>query len=176
MKLKILCLVVLCFAITGSSEARKKNRKRNKADLVLIEAYTQRTLPGVRRAIPPPAMTHFIAVWVGVSYPDAFLWRADTGLLTCSVTKAHKIANKTRYTPPGIEYYTEKVDPKDIRKGDTLDIVPLQITSAVPGHLHMDAGARNTLYYKILIPTITGDEWFSFHIDSIGRKRDIAMP
>ena len=157
MKLKMLCLVVLCIAISGSSEARRKNKKKNKADLILVEAYTQRTLPGVRRATPPPATTHIIVVWEGVSYPEAFLWRADTGLLTCSVAKAHKIVNKARNVPPGIEYYTEKAEAKDISKGDTLDIVPLPITSAAPDHLHLDAGARNTLYYKMLHPkTIAG--------------------
>src|ERR1700733_15377049 len=119
MKLKIVCLVVLCFAICGSTEARKKNKKKSKVDIVLVEAYTQRTLPGVRCATPPPATTHIIIVWEDMNfYPESFLWIQDTGLVyTCNFAKAHKVVEKSFRIPQGMDYITEQIKGGDVHKG-----------------------------------------------------------
>ncbi len=172
MKLKIVCLVVLCFAIIGSTEARKKNKKKPKTCFQLVEAYSQRTIPGVRRATIPPAAIHFIIVWEGPLYPDAFFWRADTGLIPCNIVKAHKVVNKSTMFQPGRDYYAELVKKEAIQKGDTLDIIPMQVgrpksADSIP----VTDGIKNTLFFKR-----GSGNWESFHVDTIARKRDIVMP
>ncbi len=169
----LLCLFVFVFAVSYTAHAKKRSKKKHEVYLDMVEAYSQRTIPGIRRASPLPAVLHFIIVWEGPQYPDAFFWRADTGLLACNIAKAHKmINNKPRLTPPGREYYTQLVAKELIKKGDTLDIVPMpSVNKKDTNGIPVTADTKNSLFFRT-----GGPEWRSFHIDTIIKKRDITMP
>ena len=162
----LLCIIVLSFVVNGIVLAKKKAEKKY---VTLIEAYSQRNLPGVRRATPPPPTFHFIIVWEDRQYPDAFFWRADTGLFACYVAKAHKTLNKV---PRGVVYNTEKIALSEIHKGDTLDVFLLpHIRSANTVGMQVDDSVKNTLFF-----TTAGSKRHSIYVGAITKKHDIAMP
>jgi hypothetical protein len=166
------CLIVLCFAVVCSVMAKKKSKKKTENDFTLIEAYSQRTIPGARRAIQPPPVIHFIIVWQGMQYPDAFFWRADTGLVACNVVEAHKVINKPLFSPAAVSDYYAEIKKEAIKKGDTLDIIPMRGGKARGADsIHATQDVKNTLFFRTGV-----SEWRKFHIDSIMRKRDIVMP
>ncbi len=168
----LLCFAVLCFALIGTAEAKRKKQEKC---VTLVEAYSQRTLPGMRRATPPPPVIHFIVVWENKQHPDAFLWRGDAGLLSCNVVKVHKITDKAARAPMGIDYYSEKIDVKAVAKGDTLDVVPITGSAAtVAGGISNVPGTTNTLFMEL--NGKHGIEMNWIHVDTIKKKRDIAMP
>jgi len=173
MKMKsLLCFVVLCFVWIGAAAAKKKKQEKY---VTLVEAYSQRTLPGMRRATPPPPAIHFIVLWENKQHPDAFLWRGDAGLLSCTVVKVHKITEKTVRAPMGIDYYSEKIDIKAITKGDTLDVVPIPESAAnVADGVSNVPSTGNTLFFETSGKHGTGMNWI--RVDTIKKKRDIAMP
>jgi len=173
MKIKILLLlIVLCFGITGIAHARKKAKKKSATSFKLVEAYTQRTIPGIRPRPGQPApqpTTNFVIVWQAATYPETFFWRGDGGWLSCRIDKAHKATGKLRM-PAGKDYMTEVVMGDQIHKGDTLLLTPVTggrfpIPSEIP------ETAKNTLFYKT-----GGSKWLSFRVENIAKKRDIVMP
>ena len=165
---RVLLLVIFCFAVTIAVQAKKKGKKKTKGDLVLVEAYTQRVLPGLRRPqLPPPAL-HIVLVWERTDQPDDFFWRNDSTLLSCKIARAHKVTDRSYRTPPGMDYRLEIITGSQIHKGDTLMFSPVPIIGEKPVGIP-DAG--NTLFFK----ESTGN-WYSYHIETITRKRDIAMP
>ena len=168
----LLCLFVLCFGITAVAHAKKKAKKKSTASFKLVDAYTQRTIPGIRpgpgHPTPPPT-TNFVIVWQAATYPETFFWRGDNGWLSCRIDKAHKAVGKL-HMPAGKDYMTEIVTGDQIHKGDTLLLTPVTggrfpIPSEIP------ETAKNTLFYKT-----GGSKWLSFHVDAITKKRDIVMP
>ena len=173
MKMKsLLCLIVLCFAITGSIQAKKKTKKKGKANFVLIEAYSQRIVPGMRRSVPPPPVTHFIIIWESKRYPVVFYWLKDTGqTYTCNIVKAHKITDKSSMMPEGKDYYTENITPGNIHVGDTLDITTLPLNKYAYSEDLLNVNTKNTLFFKT-----SDNKMGSVHIDTVFKKRDILMP
>ena len=73
----VLCLT-LCLAISFNVAAKKKSKKKAKANMALVEAYTQKIVPGIPGA-QPQTSTHIIAVWEGAKYPETMFWRGDGG-------------------------------------------------------------------------------------------------
>ena len=165
----LLCLVVLCFAIIVPSEAKKKSKKKNKTYLTLVEAYTQRIIPGIPGP-PPPTGTHIVIVWEGPKYPEVFFWRGDGGWLSCNMTKAHRIVNRRNIRATYTDYEIEKIAPDQVHKGDTLELSPVT-GGKFPVPANLPADAKNTLFFKT-----GGSDWLSFHVDTVTKKRDIPMP
>jgi hypothetical protein len=108
--------------ITASTFSHAQTEK-NRACFKLIEAFTQRTLPG-RKETPPMAGTHFIIVWEKAKYPETFFWRGEGGWLSCNMLKAHKLINRPANMPVEIEYSVNFVTGDQVHKGDTLELSP----------------------------------------------------
>ena len=161
---KLLCLFVLCMAIAVNVSAKKKSKPYFK----LVEAYTQRTLPGIPRASIKTDY-RFILVWEGANYPETFFWRGDNGWLTCSMVKAHRIAHKNRNAPEGQDYSTEFVKNGDVHKGDTLELTPIA-GGKFPVPAEIPADAKKTLFYKT-----GGSGWLPFPVNTITKKPDMVM-
>jgi hypothetical protein len=143
--------------------------KKNRGNVKLIEAYTQRSLPGIPGS-RPTTNTYFIVVWENNKTPESFFWRGEGGWVTCSMARAHKMTGHNRNIPAGIDYMTEKILPTQVRKGDTLRLVMIPggkfpIPSEIPDT------AKNALFYKT-----SGSGWLSLPVKNIGRKQDIANP
>ena len=162
-------LLLFYLSLAHPSFARKEARQKNKPDFKLLEAYFQRTIPGIPRA-PVKTQYHFIIVWEGAKYHENFFWLSDNGWFTCNIVKAHKINDNNSATTSGRDYNTEFVRASAIHKGDTLELSPvaagkLQIPAEIP------SDAKNALFYK------TGRSgWLSFPVNNIAKKSDIVMP
>ncbi len=164
----LLCLT-LCLAISFTVVAKKKSKKKAKANMVLVEAYTQRTVPGIPGA-KPQTSTHIIAVWEGAKYPETMFWQGDGGLMGCNVALAHKIINRQYIRATYLDYEKTAISPDKIKKGDTLQIDPYP-GGKFPIPTEIPADAKNTLFFKT-----GGSGWLSLHIDTISKHHDIVMP
>ncbi len=162
-------LLAFCFAIAIPVTAKKKSKKRSKANLALVEAYSQRIVPGIPGS-QPQTVIHIIAVWEGADYPETMFWRGDGAWLGCNIGEAHKIVNRQYIRADYREYQTTKISPDKIQKGDTLQIDPLP-GGKLPLPADMPNAAQNTLVFKI-----GGSKWLSLHIDTIVKKHDIVKP
>ncbi len=167
--LPLLALMIIAsdsFARTGAT----KSKKAQKGAIKLVEAYTQRTIPGIPGG-KTVTETNFVIVWTSATNPKSFFWRGDNGWLNCNTLRAHKVSAKAAASmPPGIIYNTEEVPFDQIKKGDTLLLTPVKGGKyAVPAEV--PATAKNKLYYQY-----GGSKWLSLAIDNIGKKPDIAMP
>ncbi len=171
MKTTGIAMLLLLTAATGATAKHKTTKGgKNAKDIVLVEAYTQRTLPGVPKA-KLMTDTHFVIVWQATTAPETFFWRGDNGFLPCMMNRAHKIDLKKNPTMPrGIEYNIDENGGPRIHKGDTLMITPVTGGKfAIPKEI--PEKAKNTLFYKTATPG-----WRSFVVTTIGKKADIAMP
>jgi len=160
-------VLIAAIPFNGFSQARTPPRQ-HKPYFMLLESYTQRILPG-RREGRPVTNTHFIIVWQGNKFPQAFVWKDTTGFFTCNITKAHKIVGNGRNTPQGMDYYTENIAVEKISKGDTLELTP--VAAGKPAIVGMPQKTENTLFFKT-----NGSGWLSSPVKNMTRKRDIAMP
>ncbi|MFI5195791.1 MAG: hypothetical protein ACHQD8_01760 [Chitinophagales bacterium] len=165
----LLYFFAFCIVAGITFHAQATTKKKNKTYLKLIEAYTQRTLPG-RKESPPMTGTHFIIIWEYAKYPETFFWRGEGGWLSCNMLKAHKVTNRSHDMPRGMDYRTEFVTGDQVHKGDTLELSP--VTGGkfpIPAEIPKDA--KNTLFFKT-----GGSGWLSFPVDKITKKQDIVMP
>jgi len=144
-------------------------RKKKHALVKVLEAYSQKTIPGIPHADVKEA-THFIILWGGSSYPETFFWRGEHGWLTCSMMKAHRIAtlNVTNERTSG--YSSEWVTADKIHIGDTLMVTPVP-GGKFPVPAEVSPETRNTLFYKT-----GGSGWLSIGISQIVKKPDVVMP
>ncbi len=148
----------------------KHSRKSTSEHMKLVEAFTQRTLPGIPGA-QPTTQTHFIIVWLDSKYPKSFFWRGENGFLNCNIERAHKISKKEQGKfPPGIEYMTEVAGGDQIHKGDTLQLTPVT-GGRFPVPKEISKTAKNTIFYRV-----GESKWLGFSVNAIGKKTDIAMP
>ena len=172
--MKQTCLIALSaiiFSLPAAARGHKKaTKKLPKGNFTLIEAYTQRTLPGMPRGTITTA-EHFIVVWKATTFPESIFWRGDNGFLPCMIQKAVRVDPKANSKmPPGIDYLTEDYGSNKVHKGDTLMLTPVTGGKyAVPNEI--PATSKNTLFYKT-----GGSGWLSFPVTTIAKKRDIAMP
>jgi len=170
MKTKYFLTIALGLLAAAPTFATGKMKKKSKEPIKVIEAYSQRTLPG----IPGKQITtnyHFVIVWEGAKNPETFFWRGENGWLPCSIARAHKMGVKTKKTPPQTGDYTlERISADQIHKGDTLEL--RSITGGkFPVPSEIPESAKNTLYYKT-----GGSTWTPFVVKTIGKKPDVAMP
>ena len=160
-------LVAICMLFTYCAPA--KTKKKHKVYLKLVEAYTQRTVPGIPGP-PPPTGTHLIVIWEASTAPETFFWRGDGGWLGCNMVKAHKSAKKAGGHARGADYYTESVMPEQVHKGDTLELSPVT-GGKFPIPAEIPADAKNTLFFKT-----GGSTWLSVPVTTITKKADIVTP
>ena len=154
---------LLCF---GYSHGKKLQQGATK----LIEAYTQRILPG-RREGRVMQEIHFIIKWRNAGYPKDFFWVYGHDTLNCNIAKAHKAADNGGGRMHGrADYYTENTTLEYISAGDTLDITPVNAGSETPGR-DLQQHLKSTLLYSVN----RNRNLFVVRVDSIAKKRDIAM-
>jgi hypothetical protein len=164
----LLCMLFAWACFAGHAQAKTPTKART-SYIKLLEAYTQRTLAG-RRGIRPVTDTHFIVIWEGLKYPKSFFWRGDTGVVSCSVVKAHKVPGRRTNFPQGADYTTEHISADMIHKGDTLQLTPAA-TTAISSPNRIPTKTKNTLFFK------TGNSgWLAFPVKNITRKQDLSMP
>jgi len=169
MQMRGLLYFLMIGIAAGTAHAQTGTKEKNKTYFKLIEAFTQRTVPG-RKEAPPMANIHFIIRWEGTKYPETFFWRGASGWLSCSILKAHKVVNRPNNMPTGIDYSIEFVTGDRIHKGDTLELTP--VTGGkfpIPDEIPKDA--KNTLYYKT-----GGSGWLPFRVQNITKKTDLIAP
>ena len=162
----LLYLLVIGMAICVNAYA---GTKKNRSHFKLVEAYSQRTLPGRQHGAPPVTGLHFLIIWQDTKSPETFFWRGESGWLSCQISKAHKPAGSSKNTPQGMEYITETLT-GGVHKGDTLMLSPVT-GGKFPIPAEIPAEPKNTLFYKI-----TGSGWLAFPVNNISKKHDISMP
>jgi hypothetical protein len=150
----LLCSVMLGIALAGSMAATAKNKKRQKCNFMLIEAYHKTTAVG--EGNPPMTGDHFIIKWNDTNYPETFFWRGDNGWLSCKIVRAHK-AGKMMAT-------TDDANGDQVHKGDTLMLSPVT-GGRFPIPKEIPTSAKNTLFYKV-----NGSAWLSCKVKSIAKK------
>lgn len=163
MKLKyIILLIGLVAGIGCVSLAQEAGKKKQTSYVKMIEASSQKTLPGIPGA---DAKTEFkfIIQWLGASYPETFFWRGEAGWLSCRILKAHKVATKGKKT---VTYKTEFATGGNIHKGDLLELTPTT-GGKFPIPAEIPATAKNTLFFKT-----AGSGWLSFEVKNIKAKPD----
>lgn len=165
-----LTLIVAPFCIPNADAAKKMAPK---ADMKLIEAYTQNLLPGMPGG-EVKNETHIVIIWKGSTYPDAIFWRGAGGFMPCNIEKAHKLTpSELASFPPGMAYNTESLSSDQIHKGDTLMLTPMKggkypIPAVIPKN------AKNTLFYTI--GHTEKSKWLAFPVSKIGTRQDVPMP
>jgi hypothetical protein len=169
---RILCLFLAGLSLSATAQTKVKSKSKavaKKDNFRLLEAYSQRTLPGIPNG-PVEVGYHFIVIWQNAKYPETFFWRGDNGWMTCKIEKAHSVTGHDTNVPKGLDYGTEFVTGDQIHKGDTLALTPVK-GGRYPIPAEIPATAKNTLYYKV-----GGSKWLSFPVKNIGKKPDVAMP
>lgn len=157
--------------LTGISVyAQTKNNiqpKDGSSSIKLVEAYTQRILPGVQGS-EPATESHFIVVWKNKTAPTTFFWRGSDGWMPCRVNMAHIEKNKKRSKDHWI--VTQDIKLRDIKNGDTLEILPVA-GGKNPIPKEVTADMTNMLFFK------TGNPgWQYLPVKTISKKKDIVMP
>ena len=159
-----------CAHAWGNKKKHNKNNKARVGDIKVIEAYSQKTMPG-RREPPVTSNNNFVLIWQNKQYPETFFWRGEGGWQTCKIMKAHKIPMQDmRNVPRGMDYRSEFVAGDGVHEGDTLMLTPL-IGGKFPIPAEIPDTAKNDLFYKC-----GGSGWLKFHIDTIVKKHDIIAP
>ena len=142
MNIRTILTLGLVLYVGANVQAKKTTVKKSKPDIKMLSAQTKSL---------PYEHLEFVLVWEKSKYPQTFFWRGENGWLPCVMERAHK--NKS-----GVDYIGEKVSAGDIRKGDTLMLVPITGGRfAVPKDV--PATAKNILYYKT-----GGSGWLSFPV------------
>ncbi len=164
----IFIILSLAIIVSFQSVAKTKTKKAAKTGITLLEAWSQKTVPGIPR-VPPRTNYHFIAIWEGANYPETIFWRGENGWENCNIAKAHKIIYKAPEKGKKQEYNTEIVTADKIHRGDTLQLVSIP-GGKFPVPAEIPADAKNTLFYKT-----GGSGWLSCPVKAIEKKQDIIM-
>jgi len=166
----LLCFCLLYIPVSCLAQKKKaKPIKKAKAQVVLVEAYTQKSLGGMEGGAPPEVGTHIVIRWDAITPPETFFWRGANGFFPCITLRAHSMKAKSR-RPPGMEYILGNVMTNEIMAGDTIMLKPIT-RGKFPVPAEIPATVTNTLFYK------TGDTiWRKFPVPVITKKADIARP
>jgi hypothetical protein len=120
----------------------------------LIEAYSQRTIPGTQES-PIITKLGFQVKWLCSERPTSFFWKGKDGWMTCIVSKI-KDGEKT------------EIAPEDVKKGDVLELEPIK-----GGKFPMVKSAAK-LKEVILFKT-NKSNWRYLSVGKISKKPDIIM-
>lgn len=160
----------LTSALYAQADKKSSAPKSGARYLKMLESYSQRILPGAR-GMQPRTETHFILVWKSKDAPATFFWRGANGWMSCNMVKVHKIKPAPKEpNMPEEEYVTEDITRNPIKKGDTLEVTPVQ-GGKFPIPKEIPISASNTLFFKTI-----KSNWLSFPVTKITAKPDIALP
>ena len=142
---------------------------RQQAGPVLLEANSQRTLPGIR-GTRPVTNYYFLVVWQGPSVPTEFLWHPDPHTwVNCSVSRIYK-KTKRGSMPFDRGYTTVPITLRQVHPNDTLELMPVTGSPAPPPAIKQ--AKSNCIYYR----TANKSAWLSIEVPLIHRLHDIAHP
>lgn len=135
----------------------------------LVEAYTQRTIPGIPGAKIQTA-TGFILVWMNTQLPDSVFWYGDSGWMGGKLLSARR---NTGYSPDRLtrkDYLFAPLDRAKFKSGDTLALVPALLDSSPI--IGLSGTAVNTLIWRY------GKKLQKLSVPPghIIRKQDIVLP
>ena len=152
--------------INTSCSAQSISRKPT--DHKLIESYSQEKLSGVPGGSGSTDLK-FILKWTGKVAPDLIYWKGASDVVQCRIERAHKVVERPRDMPEGINYFFERNSQSSVSTGDTI------MVSALKGAIEkapssVIRGARNTLFVK------SGGKWSATSVKNIIKKKAIGMP
>jgi hypothetical protein len=139
----------------GCADAKAVSGKKSKPSIKLLEASSQRIIPG----IPGAAIRtnyHFIVIWNSAQSPDKFFWKNEKDQAYCRITKITSIGSHSINAA--------------IRRGDTLSISALK-DKEVQTPAGISSKAKNTLFFKT-----KSSGWVRYPVKKISKKPDEAMP
>ena len=141
---------------------------RKPADHKLIESYSQEKLSGVPGGSGSTDLK-FILKWTGKVAPELIYWKGASDVVQCRIEKAHKVVERPRDMPEGIDYFFERNSQLSIVSGDTV------MVSAMKGAIEkapssVMRGGRNTLYVR------SAGKWSATSVKNIIKKKAVAMP
>jgi len=155
----LLCVNLSCSAQTIS---------RKPADHKLIEAYSQEKLSGVPGGSGSIDLK-FILKWTGKVAPEFIYWKGTGDVVQCRVERAHKVVERPRDMPAGIDYFFERNSQSFVSSGDTIMVSAMKgVIEKAPSSVMR--GARNTLYVR------SGGKWSATSVKNIIKKKAVAMP
>jgi hypothetical protein len=157
--------LTLFLTITSCAQSKRASVEPAKGYAKLIEATSQRSIPGIRDA-EIETIYKFIVIWQANEQPLDFFWKAPGIWQHCAVSKVHKTMNKSAN---GAGYRTEAYEPGKLRKGDTLELVPVKggkypIPTEIPSDLN------NVVIFKT-----NKTNWLQIPVGKITRKPDVIM-
>ena len=152
-------------SVTSCAQSKKAAVGPAKGYATLIEATSQRTIPGIRDA-EIETVYKFVIIWQSNEQPRDFFWKAPGIWQNCSVNKVQKSTSKSGN---GDWYITEGYAANQLRKGDTLELIPLKggkfpIPAVIPSDLN------NVIIFKS-----NKSNWRQIPVGKITRKPDIIM-
>ena len=161
-------LLVISIVLNGGAWA-KEGAKKNKAVFKLVEAFSQRMLPGKQGGVPKTDL-HFILIWQDNAQPtDGFYWKEGDKWQQCIAAKAHKAVHG-QMLRAGFEYSQERAGLAGVKNGDTVILTPKHGSgSTVPEILQKKKG--NLVVYRM-----HDGSWFPVPVMKMVQKRDIALP
>lgn len=137
----------------------------------LVECAEQTTLPG-RPEMEPTTTKRMVIVWKSTSKPETFYWRGEDGWTECAIGKVrkNKTTQKPRYAFGENWYTTTDISPEKIKKGDTLELVPVY-GGKTPTPEVVTSQMTNRIFFKT-----TSKTWLFVPVKSCIKRPDIAMP
>ncbi len=168
--LAVLALIIAFSPLAQAQKTKKKSATATKAKFKMLESFSQRVMPG-RREQQPQTNYYFILVWQSKDTPTTFFWKSENAWMSCSMAYVHKTNNKnsSRFIPDA-NYITQNITDHVIKKGDTLQIMPVK-GGKFPIPKEVDPNTNNVLYYKTM-----QSNWLSYPVKQINAKPDLVMP
>jgi hypothetical protein len=152
-------------SLTSCAQSKRTSVGPAKGYAKLIEATSQRTIPGIRDA-EIETVFKFVVIWQSKEQPQDFFWKAPGIWQNCAVSRVHKRTNKTANSD---WYTTDDLDLNKIKKGDTLELVPVKggkypLPTLIPPNLN------NVILFKT-----NKTNWLQLSVGKITKKPDIVM-
>ncbi|HEY9177866.1 MAG TPA: hypothetical protein VIN07_09260 [Flavipsychrobacter sp.] len=169
--------MLVCISLSACAQTKRNTTKRkpvaeNREPATLLQATSQKTLPG-RPENEPTTDYRFVIVWNGDKEPASFFWRGENSWQACEVTRVKNfkpLVIKNNGIPQSLNY--ENDDPGNIsyKKGDTLELYPITMGKhPMPDEISKEK--NNVIYYK----EVNG-QWMALPVEKITKLPTIAMP
>jgi hypothetical protein len=159
--------VLLLLLLSPRPASAKKPHWPPPAKTRFLDATVQRTIPGLRGA-EPTTEWKFLLIWNEAQPPKRFLWvPGGESPLDCAVQKIHHYTKAGEQSPKA--YGSKAIALKAVRRGDTLEIIPIPHTQGSWGRSMKGAQAEG-LYYQTSVNT----SWKSLR-PALRRQKDIIM-
>ncbi len=159
-------------AQTKKSSSKKKSVTKQADKAILLQATSQKTLPG-RPEGEPTTEYRFVIVWKSANEPSAFYWRGEQSWQACNITKVKNfrpLAVNDNGIPQDLNYENNDKGNITYKTGDTLELYPISIGKhPIPDEIPKDK--NNIIYYK----EVNG-KWQALPVEKITKLPTIAMP